>query len=463
MHKRSKRVLTGIGMLVVVLGVVYTVALVRSMSKLRRAYAALEKDGRPMNAADAIPPEIPDAQNAALLYQRAVATLKELPAPKKDLLEYTSKLCFTFLADDLDPNELAEFEELMGREEVASALSLLEEAMGRPGCRFDRDYEGGMFEKPFEPHDLRRLAGIARARAYRGALAGDGASAWEVVRSQFKIADALAADPTLDSQTQRLGLIRDCCYTMQKLCSVAPLTADGCGQTLDLLKEVDSVGPLVRATDADRLLRGEWFFNQSNDQLYNTLRKGELGIGGEDTPEVFFRLEFCLLTFRPSFVAAHAAYLRTMYKGAEMLESPYVPRDVGVRKEFRDAPGRHFLAHRLAPWTDFLKEVHCEMAARVHMTRAGLGLLQYRKEHGAFPQTLDDVKLEKLVDPFVQEPLRYRAEQGGFIVYSVGDDLHDNGGVPRERWDSNNPRYKTPEYDLLWRFDDAQGSTTENI
>ena len=83
MRKKSRKILTGIGLVVLVLGAVYTVGLARSAARLRRAYAALEANGRPMDASEVIPPEVPDTQNAAVLYESAALMLKAQPAPQK--------------------------------------------------------------------------------------------------------------------------------------------------------------------------------------------------------------------------------------------------------------------------------------------------------------------------------------------------------------------------------------------
>ena len=463
MHKRTKRILIVVGGIVAVLVIAYGVALIRSTVKLRQAYADLEAAGRPMKAAQVIPEPVPEGRNAALLYQRAVTTLKELPAPRKDMLDYLGKLAYGVLADDLDANQVDEFDELLKREEVASALSSLEEAMRRPECRFDRDYRAGQLDGPFGFHDLRRLAAIARAKAYHQIKAGGGTEVWGIVRGQFKIADALVSDPSMDTQFARLCMIRDCCYTIQKLCGVAPPDTDTCRKMQDVLKDLDGVEPLVRAVDAERLVRGEWFFHLSSDELYEAMQNDQPAGNEESALDTISRAMFRVVTFRPLFIAAHAAYLRAMHKAVQMFESPYVPRDTGIRKEFNDARGKHFLTHWATQVNDFFKGVHCDMVARLHMTRAGLGLLEYRREHGAFPSSLDELKLEKLIDPYVEQPLHYRVEQEGFLVYSTGEDMHDNGGIPKERKRSDDPRRKVPEYDLLWRFSDTEGSTTENI
>lgn len=54
----------------------------------------------------------------------------------------------------------------------------------------------------------------------------------------------------------------------------------------------------------------------------------------------------------------------------------------------------------------------------------------YRLEHnGALPATLSDLPGFIPNDPFDGQPLRYRQTDHGYIVYSVGPDHKDNGGL----------------------------------
>ena len=140
MNKRSKKILICIAVIVGVLAVAYIVALALFSARLRRAYAALEKDGRPMNAADLIPSEVPDEQNAAVLYEKAAALLRAQPAERKNLLERLGDLSSAFIGGSIKPEDLQEFRPLFGQEVVASGLAILEQGTRRPACRFNRDY-----------------------------------------------------------------------------------------------------------------------------------------------------------------------------------------------------------------------------------------------------------------------------------------------------------------------------------
>ena len=79
--------------------------------------------------------------------------------------------------------------------------------------------------------------------------------------------------------------------------------------------------------------------------------------------------------------------------------------------------------------------------ARIQYGRADLSwnvldamfaLARYKAKHGEYPETLEDVKglmLSDGTDPFTGKALKYRLEEdGSFTIWSVGDNLKDDGG-----------------------------------
>ncbi len=459
MHRRNKKILIGVGAVVGVLVVVYGIALVRSSLKLRAAYAALEKEGRPMVAADLIPPEVPDARNAAPLYEKAAGLLKkQAVTKKKTLLDHSSSLAFSFMGDAVEPEKRAELRELMEQDVVISALATVEEALQRPACRFDYGYENGLSADVFSSRDLRLLARLWGARACLEAEPNQASHAWDRIQAQFRLADALRRQPTAMDQVFRLGIIADLCRTVRKLYEIAPPSEAEYRRIEALLAEHVDLEPLIHAMDAQRLFTGEWLFTLPQGQLYEALRRDDQSLLGHGGPEVFARLAFRVIAFRPRFVADHATYLQAMRSAVHILESPYAPPEGALHEEYRDLAGRSLLTGELTPRVDFVKRFYCGMVAKVHMTRAGLGLLQYQKTHGTFPPSLDALGLENLIDPFVDKPLHYRTEGDGFVVYSVGEDQKDNGGIPKPPRDTSGRRQKKkPEYDLPWRFPGGTG------
>jgi hypothetical protein len=88
-------------------------------------------------------------------------------------------------------------------------------------------------------------------------------------------------------------------------------------------------------------------------------------------------------------------------------------------------------------------------AAYLHITRAGLALLQYKQKQDAFPATLEALKIQNINDPFSDGLLLYKTEGQGFVLYSIGPDQKDNNGSPRQK------KQKT-DWDIVWIFPGRQ-------
>jgi hypothetical protein len=74
--------------------------------------------------------------------------------------------------------------------------------------------------------------------------------------------------------------------------------------------------------------------------------------------------------------------------------------------------------------------------AHARAAQAGLAIERYRLAKGHLPQSLDNLVPAYLdavpMDPFNGQEMRYRLRKTGFVVYSVGEDLSDDGGAERD-------------------------------
>ena len=446
MHRRSKRILMGLGIVVVALAVTYAVLLLRATAQLRQAYAALAADGRPTQSVEILPPKVADADNAAVLYQSAILLLKGEPAGDKSLYEQLTAR-FPLLRK---PDEM---KELIGREAVASALSLIEQGTHRPACQLEHEYGDSLhaYKAPVI-EDMRNIMLITGARSRLEAEAGRPARAWDLVLTQLRFGDSLRFDPIYDTQNIRLTAILRACRTIQWLCATAPPDREHAQAIEDLLKRQDDINLMVRAVDAERLFIGEWFFSLPREELDKILWKEKSNdrITPPTVLRATHRLRFSIVAFKPRLVADHAAYLQLMRRRVQLFQGPY--RDRKEVPELIRPSLWNILAYELTMANGLDKEFYCGDVATLRLTRAGLALLQYKQAHGAFPPTLNALGVEGLVDPFTEEPLHYRPEGEGFVVYSVGADRKDNGGTPRPEYQDSDPRRKPVEYDVVWRF-----------
>jgi hypothetical protein len=440
MKKRTVKILKGIAIAIVVFGLIYAIAVSVSSAKLRQAYADLKKDGRPMEPADVIPPKVPDTENAALLYESAALLLKAQPAPDENLLGYLGDISDKFIKESLDPDKLDEFKQLIGQDVVTQALSIIAQGTQRDSCRYKLNYGDGL--NTLLPHisELRNLARILCAKAYLEAKTGNQDTAWDMVITQLKFADALRTEPVLISKLVRIQMIRLSCDTIKKLCEIAPPNTQQASDIRSLLKDFDDIRPLIRSIDAERLLIGEWVFNLTKDEMYKT----NLQYCNENDTGLLPKLIIFGITFKPLFLADHAAYLRFMHDGTRFLERPYSPEqgkvmEQGVQKK------RYIVTRILTPAIFRLKEIHCQMIAQLRIVQAGLALLQHKQTEDTFPATLDALKLQNINDPFSDGLLLYKTEEQGFVLYSVGPDQKDNDGSPRQK-------KQEKDWDIVWHF-----------
>ena len=86
--------------------------------------------------------------------------------------------------------------------------------------------------------------------------------------------------------------------------------------------------------------------------------------------------------------------------------------------------------------------------------RALLGAIVFKERFGAYPQSLDELKsrlgwkVEK--DPLTGKDFHYKRQSAGFLLYGVGPNLRDDGGVYRRRKMTDRPN---PEYDdIVWEM-----------
>ena len=444
MKKRTVKILKIIAIILVVLSLIYAIAVGVSAAKLHRVYADLRKDGRPMNQVDVIQKIVPDAENAALLYESAGLLLKAQPAPEGNLLKYLGGLCDKFIKESLDTDKLTELQQLIEQDIVTQAISIVEQGTQRPSCWFNRDYKDGIYTLLPNLPNIRELSRILSTKARLDARAGNLDKAWNMVRIQLRFADAMLKDPILVTQLVRIASIKLACRTIQELCAIAPPNEQQYRGIQEHLTGFDDITPIVLAIDGERLLLGEWAFNLPKNELYKVTHDNE---DPEDISGIIYKLIILRTTFKPLFLADRAAYMRFMHKSIEYIENPHSNFRIDTLED--NIVKHHMLSKMLIFDMNRIKAIHREMIADLRITQAGLALLQYKQSRGNLPDTLEALKLNDTNDPFVGEPLRYKTQEQGFILYSVGPDKKDNGGSLRQK-------KQEEDWDIVWSYTDKR-------
>lgn len=78
---------------------------------------------------------------------------------------------------------------------------------------------------------------------------------------------------------------------------------------------------------------------------------------------------------------------------------------------------------------------------QTRLLQIAVALAAYRAEHGAYPETLDELS-DLPTDLYTGEPFRYRRTDEGYLLYSVGPNLKDDNGAGFEH---------RPHHDIVLR------------
>ena len=106
------------------------------------------------------------------------------------------------------------------------------------------------------------------------------------------------------------------------------------------------------------------------------------------------------------------------------------------------------------------------LLAEAELMRMGLLLEAHKRRHGDYSETLDALRMPDgsplPTDPFDGKPYRYRKEQGGYRLWSVGENCVDDGGISSDetrQFDDHGP----DDYDIvLWVGPKARASRHED-
>jgi hypothetical protein len=150
----------------------------------------------------------------------------------------------------------------------------------------------------------------------------------------------------------------------------------------------------------------------------------------------------------------HHKLLELMGKAVDITRLPdheQPAAEAALDREIREAAAHSYLIRMLVPATQKFNEAARRKRSKVRCLLTALAVERYRRERGGWPAKLAELTpklLEKVpLDPYDGKSLRYARVADGVIVYSIGPDGTDNGGLI----DRTNPmRFGTDLGYQLW-------------
>ena len=358
-----------------------------------------------------------------------------------------------------------EFRAFMHRPVVIRALEELEACSNKSGCYFaPADTPNKILGVHQSMGTVSKLIQIPYAIACLQIADQEPAKAWKSLILALRLNNMFKADPgSMGICMRKFGLSRFQ-NILPNLCRIAAPTREQVEQLDKLLTTYDDQTSLIqKIMDTDRL-DIDWYFVQYSDFMCKRAIQlsfyGLIDLNNEDLAHDRYAL-ICLKTYlgsalraispvlRPLVYYDWSVYLNNMREITSKEGQPYwtIGDDhVLLERLNKQTPAYCLLTKTSLPGP--LNATFTTMIAQSRITRVGLAALLYRQEQGKYPENLAAIHMEKLVDPFSGQALIYRAETHGFIIYSVGPNMRDDGGEATGRHEKD---------DVAWRF--VEGGT----
>ena len=388
-----------------------------------------------MSVTELAGPKIPDSENGAVVYAGAFKLISGATA-EKDL---------DILMRVIQPGRLATSPAIYSRaasvvRRYAGLFPLIEEAATRQKCAFPVHWELGLDAECPHLLSLRRLAWLVSASAILDGRGGRTTKAAGKVALIFAISESLKKEPSLIAQFDRISIIRTGLRTLRNGQWLEYLNDAEAKRLFDALAGIDLTPGFVSGMQGERAT-GIWVFDQVRSNGPAALGKNS------DNSQRIHICPLCLCLnaderFYLDEMGRQVKYAGMTYHQAKVMdprfdEDPHIPRYA-------------LISAMLLPVFPVVAPNRDKAVAEIGEGQIALALQAYRARFGTYPRNLAELR-EKLgwklpKDPFSGNDLVYKRNGDGFLLYSIGPDLKDDGGreISRSRSGPENG-------DIVWR------------
>jgi len=344
----------------------------------------------------------------------------ELPARTEPLPEEMKALIAQYVADN---NE---------------ALELLHAGAAIENCRY-LDLSAEFETKVPNLSEIRTAVFLLKLEAILHAENGDGKLAIRSVISCFGIARSLAKEPGT-IQFSRAGCQRLATSTIEYCINRVELADEQLVELIECIHNTERNSDMAYAFIGERCM-GLSFFKSPESMNPDIID----GIPVRPILELYKAL---------GLVDADAIiYLDLMDGYIKSTKLPLHKRQEAVKAidtRLHSTSQIHILLHAIMPALSRISTIELRTIAQLRTARVALSIERYRLAAGKLPDALIDLVpayLEAVpTDPFDGKEMRYRKLDTGFLVYSIGEDLSNDGGKEKPPRRTN----ESPTWDVTF-------------
>jgi len=403
----------------------------RAERQLERALKDIAARGKPLELTQLARPSIPDEENAALVYQKAFDAMR-LSEQEKSLIGDIAAGKITL--DDSAVAARASNILIRNRD----ALRLIHQASAMPRCDWRLEWSKGYYLTFPQFAKLRQCSRLLGFESMVLLHEGRVDEAVEACGANFRLANA-ADEPILIGQLVRYAIIGIAFRSFGLVLRDSQPSSRVCRFLAAEIAKIDLIPSFIETMKGERAFGWSMFalLRRARDpaRALKEMTSGKEVSGHRPASRV-----------RPSYLfrwwlaSEGVFYLRMTEKAITKSKLPY--RETAglplLEDEIAKARRRWWalfpMGAILAPVFERANAKRDDALARVGLAQVSLLLKAYKAERGGCPESLGELGKfagrELPIDPFSGKPFVYRREGKGFLLYSWGVNLKDDGGTP---------------------------------
>ena len=414
--------------ILVVVAAVYMLLEAELQRALKARLDRLHALGVPKTWAELAPPPIPDQDNAALLYQRAF----DQPVMSSD----DAMLVREFLRRSPAERQarLPQMQAILAKSQVR--LDLVRQAASRPRCRFPGDwgsspYETGLDWGRASPWPaMRQEARVLAADALVAAQVGETERAVNSCRAGIRMSRHAGEHPTTIGVLVGIVIEAITLKTLAGVLQEADFSAGQCKVLFDELQRLDpdtSFRSLLR-TDTYGIL---WVFELAEKEPGRTreMLQANPGRAGDVLAALYLSRAGRLVRLNEEI--AYADLVERLFATAAKPPAQGVRECVAASGRMEKLPSYYLITDAVSYDFPVARAYYRAVGYRSAL-QVALALEAYHTRRGDYPDSLTALRdypgWELPNDLYSGKPFVYRREGDGYLLYSWGDDLDDDGG-----------------------------------
>ena len=393
--------------------------------KLHRRLAGLKASNEPLTLEqlNVYYKKVPDGSNAALAF--APAFEQVIASSSSNFLEHFEGLPS---GSGALPAELRVKMEQACRENL-NAFSSLSNGARLELCRYPVDYVPGWDALMPHLHHLKLCSALEVSRGVLDEQAGRVEEVISRIETILGLSASLESEPDVTSKAVQWRMDFHAVELLNWLLNHRHLSRVQLARLQQLFKQNEHPHCLERALIGERCILLDTFEGPAA-KMVNAIDLGNR--------RVVARLPFYVLHLTGDLKRDELEFLDCVAQTQQMLRLSFTDRlDAAerLRHELEEKAVHERFALTGMFFPRFLKAIRkdTENIARQRLALTALAVEEYWVEHNRLPNSLNDLSPALIggipQDPFTGEPVIYGRKGNGFLIYSVGPDRTDDGGV----------------------------------